>query len=78
MPKHDLHIHTSLSSCAKPTALAADYIVRAKEMGLNTIAFTDHMWDSAVPGASKWYEPQNYEHICRLKAHCTEYFQYNR
>ena len=68
MPKHDLHIHTSLSSCAKPTALAADYIVRAKEMGLNTIAFTDHMWDSAVPGASKWYEPQNYEHICRLKA----------
>lgn len=68
MPKHDLHIHTSLSSCAKPTAIAADYIARAKEMGLTTIAFTDHMWDSAVPGASKWYEPQNYEHICRLKA----------
>ena len=30
MPKHDLHIHTRLSSCAKPEALAADYIARAR------------------------------------------------
>ena len=67
MPKYDLHIHTRLSSCAKPEALAADYIARAKEMGLSAIAFTDHMWDSAVPGASNWYKPQNYEHICELK-----------
>ena len=67
MPKYDLHVHTSLSSCAKPEASAAGYIARAKEMGLTTIAFTDHMWDSAVPGASNWYVPQNYEHICQLK-----------
>ena len=67
MPKYDLHVHTSLSSCAKPTAIAADYIAQAKKMGLSTIAFTDHMWDSAVPGASSWYKPQNYAHICQLK-----------
>ena len=67
MPSYDLHIHTNLSSCAKPTAVAADYITRAKGMGLTAIAFTDHMWDSAVPGASNWYMPQNYAHICALK-----------
>ncbi len=68
MPKYDLHVHTKLSSCAKPEAIAADYIARAKEMGLTAIAFTDHMWDSAVPGASNWYKPQDYAHICELKA----------
>jgi HisJ family histidinol phosphate phosphatase len=72
MPKYDLHIHTSLSSCAVPEATAAGYIALAKEMGLETIAFTDHMWDSAIPGASNWYKPQNYEHICRLKAELPE------
>ena len=67
MPKYDLHVHTSLSSCAKPEASAAGYIALAKEMGLTTIAFTDHLWDSAIPGASDWYKPQNFEHICQLK-----------
>ncbi|MBE6561361.1 MAG: PHP domain-containing protein [Ruminococcaceae bacterium] len=67
MPKYDLHIHTRLSSCANPEVTAADYIACAKERGVTTIAFTDHMWDSAIPGASNWYKPQNYEHICELK-----------
>jgi len=67
MVQQDLHIHTSLSSCAKPEAVAADYIAHAREIGLKTIAFTDHMWDSAVPGASSWYAPQNFEHILQLK-----------
>ncbi len=67
MVQQDLHIHTRLSSCAKPEAIAADYIAHAREIGLKTIAFTDHMWDSAVPGASSWYAPQDFAHILRLK-----------
>ena len=67
MVRQDLHIHTSLSLCAKPTAVAADYIKAAKAMGLSVIAFTNHMWDSAIPGASNWYSKQDFNHILPLK-----------
>ena len=67
MVYEDLHIHTSLSSCAKPTAHADGYIEKARGMGLTLVAFTDHMWDSAVVGASPWYAPQNFKHISQLR-----------
>lgn len=28
---------------------------------------TDHYWDSAVPGASEWYAPQNFDHIAKIR-----------
>lgn len=67
MPFQDLHIHTNLSRCGKPTAIAADYIAKAKGMGVTLMAFTNHMWDSAIPGASNWYSTQDYAHILKLK-----------
>ena len=63
----DLHVHTHLSSCAKPEATVAYYLDKAREIGLKTIGFTDHLWDSAVPGASKWYAKQDFAHISRLR-----------
>ncbi len=63
----DLHIHTNLSSCAMRDTTAKDYIPAAKTDGLTTLGFSNHLWDSDVAGASKWYSPQNLEHVLQLK-----------
>ena len=65
---HDYHIHSQLSSCSRhPEQTPARLLQYAKENGLSKIVITDHYWDSTVPGASKWYEPQNFEHISQSK-----------
>lgn len=61
---HDLHIHSGLSSCSSDPAQTPQRILQyAHEEGLSTVCLTDHYWDSAVPDTSKWYAPQNFEHI---------------
>ncbi len=63
---HDLHIHTYLSSCsADPEETTECILEYAKANKLNTVAVTDHYWDSTVPKPSPWYKPQNFEHIAR-------------
>lgn len=65
---HDLHIHTGLSSCSSDAEQTAERILKhAKDNGLSTVCVTDHYWDSAIPGASDWYKPQDFEHISRIK-----------
>lgn len=65
---HDYHIHSQLSSCSRhPEQTPARLLQYAKENGLSKIVITDHYWDSTVVGASKWYEPQNFEHISQSK-----------
>lgn len=65
---HDYHIHSFLSSCAHDPVQDERFILeKAKELRLSRICLTNHYWDSAVPGASKWYEPQNFEHISASK-----------
>ena len=65
---HDYHIHSGLSSCSNDPEQSPERILAyAKENGLTSICLTDHFWDSAVPGASNWYAPQNFEHISRAK-----------
>ncbi|MBO5305765.1 MAG: PHP domain-containing protein [Clostridia bacterium] len=62
---HDLHIHSHLSLCSHDdTQTPARILEYAKENGLKTICMTDHFWDESVPGASGWYQKQNYAHIC--------------
>ena len=64
---HDYHIHSFASACASDPIQTKDYILqRAMELGLSRICITDHYWDSTVPGASKWYQPQNFEHISEV------------
>ena len=65
---HDLHIHSLLSSCSRDAEQTPQSILNyAKRNGLKTVALTDHYWDGAVPGASDWYAPQNFEHISKAK-----------
>ena len=64
---HDYHIHTYLSSCSRdPEQTAARLLQYAQGNGFTSLCVTDHFWDSTVPGASKWYEPQNLDHIREL------------
>lgn len=65
--KHDFHLHTHLSVCAKREVTAADYVANARRLGLKKLGFSDHFWDSAIEGANKFYQPQDYEHILQLK-----------
>lgn len=65
---HDLHIHSFLSSCCKDPQQTKEAILEyALKNHLSTICITDHYWDSAVPGASPWYEKQPFEHIAQIK-----------
>lgn len=65
---HDLHIHSQLSSCSRDPKQNTENILKyAEDNGLNTICLTDHFWDETVKGASLWYRPQNYAHICKAK-----------
>lgn len=64
MKLNDLHCHSSLSACCADKRMTPERILRhAEEAGYETICLTDHLWDSAVPGASGWYAPQNIEHV---------------
>ena len=64
---HDLHIHTNISSCCSDKGMTAEAILDfALKSDYEMICFTDHLWDSAVKGASNWYEPQNIAHISSL------------
>lgn len=61
---HDLHIHSHLSSCSNDPEQTPEAILDyAKRQNLSTVCLTDHYWDDAVPDASEWYHPQNYDHI---------------
>lgn len=65
---HDVHVHTTLSSCCRDERLTApNVIARAARLGLKTLGFADHLWDRAVPGASDWYRPQDLEHVLRVR-----------
>ena len=64
---HDYHIHSSISSCSRDPEQTAERILEyAKNVGLSRICITDHYWDRTVPGASKWYEPQDFDHISKI------------
>lgn len=61
---HDIHLHTRLSACCGDERMtAAAVLEHAVQKGYDTICYTDHCWDSAVPGASGWYAPQSVEHV---------------
>ena len=69
---HDIHIHTSLSKCARPDSEPEDFFREIPLRGLTIAGFSNHLWDSAVPGASEWYRSQNIEHLLPLKKKLSE------
>ena len=65
---HDLHIHSQISSCSRDPEQTPERILQyAKDEGLTTVCLTDHYWDRAVEGPSKWYAPQDFDHISQAK-----------
>lgn len=65
---HDYHIHSQLSECSSDPEQTTQRILQyAKDNQLRSLCLTDHFWDETVPGASPWYQPQNYPWICRAK-----------
>lgn len=63
---HDYHIHSQLSSCSSDPLQTTQRILQyAKDNHLSRVCVTDHYWDTAVPGASGWYKPQNFPHIAK-------------
>ncbi len=61
---HDLHTHTILSSCCHDEGMTPDAVfAHAAKCGYAAQCLTDHLWDASVPGASKWYAPQDIAHI---------------
>ncbi len=65
--EHDIHVHTFLSSCGEPNAIPQDYIKIAKKQGIKVLGFSDHVWDSAVAGAWPWYQPQDINHVMKIR-----------
>lgn len=66
---HDAHVHTQLSSCCNdPEQTPANILQKAAALGLRTVGFTDHLWVSDLPGASKWYRPQDESHVLKIRA----------
>ena len=65
---HDFHIHTNLSLCAAETVTAEHYINKAKELGLNKIGFTNHMWDENIqPFLNRSYKIQTVPYNLELR-----------
>lgn len=65
--RHDLHIHTHLSECARdPESTLANYLPFARANGLTTIGIANHLWDSDIPCPIHWYHSQNFEHISAI------------
>lgn len=61
---HDLHLHSTLSSCCHDDRMTPERIAdAAASLGITEVCLTDHLWDDAVPGASNWYAPQNIAHV---------------
>ena len=61
---HDYHIHSQLSSCSNdPEQTAERILAYAKANRYTSLCLTDHFWDETVPGASNWYQKQDYAHI---------------
>ena len=61
--KHNLHLHTRFSGCAKPEMIAAVIVKKAEECGLEMIALTDHNY----PQKKNAVAQQRYEILRELE-----------
>jgi len=60
----DFHCHSSISSCSHDETMTPQVILDfAEKHDYRAVCLTDHLWDSAVPGSSDWYAPQDIEHV---------------
>ena len=77
MIPYDIHVHTRLSTCSgDPNSTIPNFVKLLKGTSIKTVGISEHMWDSDIPGASEWYKPQNFEHICRVHEQIPENFDF--
>lgn len=61
---HDYHLHSHLSLCSgDPQQTGQAILEYAEKLGMTSLVLTDHYWDENVPGASGWYQQQDFAHI---------------
>jgi histidinol phosphatase-like PHP family hydrolase len=67
---HDVHMHTSLSLCAKEKSLLLEGITeKAKPNSLGLPGFSDHIWDKTITGGDDaFYVAQGNEHVSLIRA----------
>ena len=66
--KQDMHVHTQLSLCSSDAGQNPAAILDwAVDRGLDTVCFTDHYWDAAIPGAIDWYRQQDRAHVDHIR-----------
>ena len=63
----DLHVHTDLSPCASRAATVRAQLEAAKACGIETLGFSNHYWDSEIPGANSWYQPLDTDHLMKIR-----------
>jgi HisJ family histidinol phosphate phosphatase len=65
---HDFHVHTYLSSCcADERQLPVNIVPRARELGIERIGFTDHLWANPAYPPNDFYLPQTANQIKMLR-----------
>ena len=68
----DLHVHTNLSPCAPEASSVRAQLEAARDRGIDTIGFSNHLWDSEFPGADGWYEPLDVDHLLKIRGEIAE------
>lgn len=69
----DVHTHNFFSTCSRDrTGTAARYIEKAAELGLETLGFSNHVWDERAPfpvedGRRDWYYRQSLAFSMQIK-----------
>lgn len=71
--KHDFHIHTDLSLCARESAKLDNYVEISRKLGLEKIGIANHFWDSNIDAGDdffrdEFYKVQDFEHILKIKS----------
>lgn len=63
----DLHVHSNISPCAARESSVKAHLEAAVAGGLDTIGFSNHLWDDAIPGSNDWYRPLNVDHLMKIR-----------
>lgn len=60
-------MHTNISPCGCAGSTPEHYFQCALEAGIDTIGFSNHFWDSDVPGANEWYKSLGVDRLMQIR-----------
>ncbi len=63
---HDYHIHSQLSRCSHDPLQTPEAILEyGRQNGYRRLCLTDHFWEKPPEGVSRFYEGQDFAHVCQ-------------